>query len=76
MRLHTDDRTNLTATGTAYLSPKDPYDVPEIGYELAAGRALVALGERLIAAGSDDVQGVLHPATGAETPGEGRPMRA
>jgi hypothetical protein len=72
-RLHTDDLTILTGKGTASLSPADPYDVPEIGFELSAGRALVALGERLIAAGTDDLEGVLST-TRAASPSGGRAM--
>ena len=41
--LHTHDRTTLTASGTARLHPGER-DVPEIGYELATGRALANLG--------------------------------
>ena len=44
-----------TASGTAELSPRDPYDVPEIGFELAAGRALIALGELLVGTGRADL---------------------
>jgi hypothetical protein len=55
VRLHTQAPTALTATGRADLSPLDPQDVPEIGFELAAGRALIALGEKLVRTGRDDV---------------------
>lgn len=55
-RLHTGDRTHLTGTGTARRDPHDD-DVPEIGQELAAARALLALGERLLAAAVDDIAG-------------------
>ena len=40
-RLHSGLPTPLTATGEARLSPRDPVDVAEIGYELAAARALL-----------------------------------
>ncbi|MGA8246891.1 MAG: dsRBD fold-containing protein [Nocardioides sp.] len=46
----------LSATGTAALNEKDRLDVPEIGYELAAARALQALAEALQATAADDVQ--------------------
>ena len=45
----------LTATGTARLSPEDPVDVAEIGYELAAARALLHLGEELLRTAELDV---------------------
>ena len=54
--LQTRDRT-LTGRGVAVRDPRDP-DVPEIGDELAAGRALIALGRQLLAAGAWDVDGV------------------
>ena len=43
------------ASGSAELSPSDRYDVPEIGFELAAGRALIALGELLVDTGRADL---------------------
>ncbi len=46
---------NLTARGIARLAPDDPQDVPEVGYELAAARALVSLGEQLLRTAEDDV---------------------
>jgi len=54
-QLHTGVARELVASGSAELSPRDPYDVPEIGYELAAGRALVALGEMLVGTGRADL---------------------
>lgn len=57
--LHTGDRTSLTGTGTARLNPADP-DVPEIGDELAASRALSQLAHALLEAAADDISGVLH----------------
>lgn len=65
-RLHTGDRTHLTGTGIARRDPHDP-DVPEIGQELAAARALIELGQRLLSAASDDIAGVTAAAT--EGPG-------
>ena len=55
-RLTTDDTSSVTATGVATLSPHDQYDVPEIGYELAAGRALAALADQLLSTALDDVE--------------------
>jgi hypothetical protein len=57
--LNTGDRTSLTGTGTARLNPTDP-DVPEIGDELAAARALSQLAHALLDAAADDISGVLH----------------
>ncbi|HEX5086424.1 MAG TPA: dsRBD fold-containing protein [Nocardioides sp.] len=59
-RLHTGLPSPLTATGDARLSPHDPVDVAEIGYELAAARALTNLGRTLLETATDDVQGLLH----------------
>lgn len=58
-RLHTGDRTSLTGTGSARLNPADP-NVPEIGDELAAARALSQLAHALLEAAADDISGVLH----------------
>jgi hypothetical protein len=58
-RLHTRDATHLTGTGTARLRPSDP-DVPEIGEEIAAARALLDLAEHLLHAAADDIEGVMH----------------
>jgi hypothetical protein len=57
--LHTDDRTSLTGTGSARLNPVDP-DIPEIGDELAASRALSQLAHVLLDAAADDISEVLH----------------
>jgi len=62
-RLHTGDRTHLTGTGVARCDPHDS-DVPEIGQELAAARALLDLGQRLLSAASDDIEGVTGDTTG------------
>jgi hypothetical protein len=56
-RLHTGDRTNLVGTGMARLNPLDR-DVPEIGDELAAARALSQLAHHLLDAAADDIEGV------------------
>jgi hypothetical protein len=62
-RLHTADPTHLVGTGTARLNPVD-HDVPEIGQELAAARALSDLAHHLLGAAADDIEAVTHsPAT-------------
>ena len=57
-RLITGVEPALQATGDARLSEKDPVDVPEIGYELAAGRALQALAGLLMRTAEADVEAV------------------
>ena len=57
--LRTGDTTSLTGTGSARLNPADP-NVPEIGDELAAARALSQLAHVLLEAAADDISGVLH----------------
>ena len=59
-RLHTGLPEPLTATGDARLSPRDPVDVAEIGYELAAARALTRLGQVLLETANADVEGLLR----------------
>jgi hypothetical protein len=54
-RLHSGLDQPLTGSGTARLSPHDATDVAEIGYELAAARALVHLGENLLTTAELDV---------------------
>ncbi|MFF5342262.1 DUF1876 domain-containing protein [Streptomyces althioticus] len=59
----------LTGHGAAHRNPADP-DVPEIGDELAAGRALRDLGQQLLDIAERDVEGVGAPnatETGPET---------
>jgi hypothetical protein len=64
--LHTHDRTTITATGKARLHPGER-DVPEIGYELAAGRALADLAHQLMAGAADDITEVTdEPVSTAE----------
>ncbi|MBW8090973.1 MULTISPECIES: DUF1876 domain-containing protein [Streptomyces] len=46
--------TSLTGHGTARCNPEDD-DVPEIGDELAAGRALHDLGDQLLGAAERDI---------------------
>lgn len=56
-RLHTRDATGLRGKGTARCNPAD-VDVPEIGDELAAARALSDLAHHLLVAAADDIEGV------------------
>lgn len=63
-RLDTGAGTNLTGTGLARLSPADN-DVPEIGDELAAARALADLSTRLMQTADDDVEGATGLRRGA-----------
>lgn len=53
--------TALTGHGAARCNPVDT-DVPEIGDELAAGRALCDLGRQLVDAAERDIKGVGAPA--------------
>ena len=55
-RLETADKTHLVGVGTARLNPHD-VNVPEIGDELAAARALSELGHRLLESAADDIEG-------------------
>ena len=54
VRLHTRD-TMLTGVGTAHRHPRDT-DVPEIGDELAAARALSDLAHKLFGAAVADIE--------------------
>ncbi|GAA2006800.1 DUF1876 domain-containing protein [Catenulispora subtropica] len=45
----------LEAVGEALCEPGE-FDVPEIGDEVAAGRALVALGEKLLRSSETDIE--------------------
>jgi hypothetical protein len=58
-RLHTGEATDLRGTGEAMRNPHD-LDVPEIGDELAAARALADLSRRLREAAAGDIEGVTH----------------
>ncbi|MFI1200819.1 DUF1876 domain-containing protein (plasmid) [Streptomyces sp. BHT-5-2] len=49
--------TTLTGHGTARCSPRDP-NVPEIGDELAASRAMNDLAAQLARTATDDLEGV------------------
>jgi hypothetical protein len=48
---------DLIGTGTATQHPADP-NVPEIGDEIAAARALTDLGQHLLATASSDLEAV------------------
>ncbi|MEZ7007530.1 DUF1876 domain-containing protein [Streptomyces sp. AD55] len=50
----------VTGHGVAHRNPVDP-DVPEIGDELAAGRALHDLGRQLVDSAEHDLDGVHAP---------------
>jgi len=56
VRLHTRD-TELAGIGTAYRNPRDA-DVPEIGDELAAARALSDLAHKLLDAAASDIEAI------------------
>jgi hypothetical protein len=53
-RLHTRDTDRLTGVGLARLNPAD-HEVPEIGDEIAVGRALADLSTRLLSTAAADV---------------------
>jgi hypothetical protein len=57
--LQSGDDTRLVGVGRAKLNPDDR-DIPEIGDELAAARALCDLGQRLLLAASNDIEAVTH----------------
>ena len=57
--LSTSSGTTLDGYGRARRAPQDP-DVPEIGDELAAARALRNLADRLLEATSDDIEAIEH----------------
>ena len=54
-RLHTADDTRLSGTGTARLNPVDR-NVPEVGDELAASRALSDLAHNLLECAAGDIE--------------------
>jgi hypothetical protein len=56
-RLKTADATNFVGTGTARRNPRDA-EVPEIGDELAASRALSELAHQLLDAAADDIEAI------------------
>ncbi|HEU4909951.1 MAG TPA: dsRBD fold-containing protein [Propionibacteriaceae bacterium] len=55
--LHTDAPTALDSRGEAHPNPGDP-DVPEIGDEVAAARALRRLADRLLGVASSDIEAI------------------
>ncbi|WP_127128642.1 dsRBD fold-containing protein [Georgenia sp. SYP-B2076] len=57
--LTTSGGTTLRGFGRARKDPHDP-DIPEIGEELAAARALRDLADRLLRATSDDLAAIEH----------------
>jgi hypothetical protein len=57
--LQDDIGNQILGQGGARLNPADP-DVPEIGDEIAVGRALVDLGHRLLSTASADIESVTH----------------
>ena len=58
-RLRTRDSDRLTGVGLARLNPAE-HEVPEIGDELAVGRALADLSTRLLTAAAADVGDNVH----------------
>ena len=62
--LDTGAATDLTGSGNAYLSPQDT-DVPEIGDELAASRALSDLAHILLTTAANDIAGVMQGRSGS-----------
>ncbi len=62
----------LTGRGAAHRNPADP-DVPEIGDELAAGRAMQDLGRQLVAIAERDADGIGATRSGSR-PAVGWPM--
>ncbi|WP_329530894.1 DUF1876 domain-containing protein [Streptomyces sp. NBC_01450] len=66
--------TTLTGHGDAHCNPADA-DVPEIGDELAAGRAMHDLAQQLVNTAERDIEGLDMPATGrSPRPVAGWPM--
>jgi hypothetical protein len=58
-RLRTDGADQLVGVGTARLNPQDR-DVPQIGDELAAARALSELSHHLLHAAAEQIEGITH----------------
>ncbi|MBX6356315.1 MAG: DUF1876 domain-containing protein [Micromonosporaceae bacterium] len=56
-QLYDEISDDLVGTGLARLNPADP-NVPEIGDEIAAARALTDLGRRLLTTASGDLETV------------------
>lgn len=59
--LHTRDGIPVHTHGSARRNPHDA-QVPEIGEELAASRAMNAMADRLMDIANRDIQAVTHPA--------------
>jgi hypothetical protein len=57
--LQTQAAKTITGHGSARCNPKD-MNVPEIGDELAAARALSDLAHKLLDSAADDIEGVTH----------------
>jgi hypothetical protein len=58
--------TALTGHGVAHRNPAD-MGVPEIGDELAAGRAMHDVAQQLVDAAERDIEGVSEPGSGRHT---------
>ena len=55
--LHSDAPTALDTRGETHRNPND-VDIPEIGDEVAATRALRRLADRLLGVASDDIEAI------------------
>lgn len=58
-RLHAAGTDNIVGVGLARLNPDD-VNVPKIGDELAASRALSDLAHRLLDVTADDIENITH----------------
>jgi Rv2632c-like len=61
-RLHSGDATDVRGIGRSWRNPHDP-EVPEIGDELAAARALADLAEHLRGAAALDIAAINEQAS-------------
>jgi Rv2632c-like len=61
-RLHTGDPTDVRGVGTSWRHPRD-VEIPEIGDELAAARALEELAAKLRIVAADDITAVTAEAS-------------
>lgn len=75
-QLHTDSETELSGTGTAYLSRRDPAG-PHVGAELAVARALSDLVRLLVQDAATDVAEALcsHKTTSTSDDPQPEPPR-
>ncbi|UYQ60353.1 DUF1876 domain-containing protein [Streptomyces peucetius] len=64
--------TTLTGHGTAHCSPQD-VDIPEIGDELAAGRAMHSLARQLMKSADRELDAMGAGPVGPSAPGPGTP---